>query len=975
MSEIQIESHPPVIDAPILEENFALPDKNPAPTHINGWVPNLNPTQQKIFDDIAKFILSYGEKGCRALDTQIYTDTGLKRLGSMAPVNAKVGEFSHIAHRVTSFDGKELKPAMAIGYWIERGTEAVKATLAHGGELIGSPRHPVWVCWSSPDGMHGNKYFKLSEIALLKDQGWQFWTPFFGHPNWTGEWQDVNGVRITESLAYAIGALVGDGGLSQLDSHAGFTNVDPECISAVNSGLADAGLRLSAPHASRTQYSVLPCGSAREFLRALKLEGHSYSKRVPDKIVESPKQVVAAFLSGLFDTDGTSDKIGNIQLCTTSEKLGADVQDLLAAFGILAIRRLKKSASGRPTWTISIHGKHAHRFGREVGFKIKRKQERICKPRVSFRCPSGFNHNRYGYPDPIRRTLRSVALASRTDARKPREGVVHRSREWHGAHRRFHSFGSIPSPEKLQQFCDLYQCRDAVKQFRASDNWIEIESILECNAELADLQVPGLHSFLAAGFINHNSGKSIGGLHALVRHCYEENDALALIIAPQIRTGKEGVIYDLQWVLDIWKNGNLDKDGNRMDEGIGLEYTEPSLDPQTKDRVIFVGNMHGGWSKIILISIPYAEVVQKRMKALSPSFVYVDEVTELSGREYFTYVSAQLGRRRGIKGPQQYVASCNPEGPSHWVYKVFIEEPTNSDTGERDQAFSVYHVAITENKHNLPPGYIEGLIKLFRDPTDYERLIHGRWIDRPSGDSLFRNYFSPLIHVRPPRDTREFRQGQFLPPKRGFPLICGYDPGPVNFSIHFEQMIPTRDGRIIWITFDELNYVGSYTPEHKVVRDLMKRMDHWQTYLGSQASFVHISDEAAFSQIRQDGSYDALRIQQLSGGKIRMRPCPKGKESVPARVNMAIGMLLDETAFISASCPKTIEMFALLASEPAKEGKYDQYVGLRPKRSPYIHPFDSWSYPPFYFTMNPAALSLQTAAAPKREVFRAGGGT
>jgi hypothetical protein len=478
---------------------------------------------------------------------------------------------------------------------------------------------------------------------------------------------------------------------------------------------------------------------------------------------------------------------------------------------------------------------------------------------------------------------------------------------------------------------------------------------------------------LAAG--EKGSGKSVGCLHLLVRHCYEENDALALVLAPQIRTGKEGALYDLQWVLDIWKNGNW-KDRTqteRTDGGMGLQYTEPSLDPNTKDRILLIQNRHGGWSKVILISIPYAEVVEKRMKDLSPSFVYVSEITELESKAFFTYVSQQLGRRRGIEGPQQYVASCNPEGPSHWVYEVFFVDCMDAD-GNRDPDYSVYHVPIEENRKNLPDGYIERLMKLYKNPTDYARLIEGQWIDRPSGEAIFRIWFRPEFHVRPPANSEEYRRNFGLLPIKGYPLILGYDPGPANFSVHFEQMIPCKD-KVIWIVFDELNYVGQRKPDFVIIPRVVDRMDYWNSVLGGTASFVHIADESAFTHLRSDGTYDATRIKALSKNRIKLRACPQRtkdlRNTVPIRVQMVISMFQDETLFISATCKKTKEMIELLVSEKANVEKYDEYAGLRPKRSPYLHPFDSMTYPIFFFQLNPAAFTLQTRAAP--QVYRAGG--
>lgn len=475
------------------------------------------------------------------------------------------------------------------------------------------------------------------------------------------------------------------------------------------------------------------------------------------------------------------------------------------------------------------------------------------------------------------------------------------------------------------------------------------------------------------------SGKSTGGIHALIRHCYDEEEALALVVAPAIRTGKEGVFYELQKALDIWKNGNLAPDGEtRVDGGMGLEFTEPTLDAQTKDRHLFIYNRHGGKSKVILISIPYEESVSKRMKALSPSFVYIDEITELGGKDYFTFISAQLGRRKKIKGPQQYYASCNPEGPSNWVYEVFFMDCIDAETGVRDPKYEVYHLKVSENVHNLPPGYLERLDRTIKDTTDRARLIEGRWIDRPSGDAIFKDYFNQDLHVRPPLGSDEHRRGMGLTPHQGLPIILGYDPGPNNYCITFMQMIPVKDRGVLWIVFDELIFVGEHRPDFYVAKRLLERMDFWTEKTNGACSFVHIGDQSAFTHQRNDGSFDATRMKTLTNNRVIMRPFAQNmdsKGSVPARIGMLRALMSNNCFFVSCTCPKTIEALRLIASKKQKPGDYDDMAGLTPKRSPYLHPFDSLSYPIFFTQLYPSAFALQVDDTDEKPfAFRAGSG-
>lgn len=426
------------------------------------------------------------------------------------------------------------------------------------------------------------------------------------------------------------------------------------------------------------------------------------------------------------------------------------------------------------------------------------------------------------------------------------------------------------------------------------------------------------------GYGEKGSGKTIGFAHKLIRHAYENENALVLIIAPSIRTGTEGIWFDLDTlVLPQWK------------EGIGLEYSDSKLDPNTKDRNRWIRNRFGGWSKLMLISIPYAAAVEQRVKGPAPSHVYVDELTNCDGREFMLYPAAQLGRRRGISGPQQFCASCNPQGPSHWVYKVFFEEVID-DKGKRDPNFSVYHVPIKENEKRLPEGYVKNLeMILSSDLIERRRLINGEWIDRPSGEAIFKDYFQQEMHVK----GDELR-GKGLKPKPGHPIIVGYDLGQVYSAVTFLQYIPTEEGTV-WIVFDELDYLGERHLYKRLAQQIMNRMEFWDKKVGEEFKYYHISDASAINQWHPggEGSYDAWDIERYSDGKIKLIGCPKGPGSIEARVRVLSDKLFQDQFYVSAVCSNTVEMLMNLES--------DKKDPTKPKRSKYIHKFDSITYPMF----------------------------
>lgn len=492
-------------------------------------------------------------------------------------------------------------------------------------------------------------------------------------------------------------------------------------------------------------------------------------------------------------------------------------------------------------------------------------------------------------------------------------------------------------------------------------------------------------SMTVVGYGEKGSGKTIAFADKGVRHCYETHNGLWLIITVTISVGTEGIWHDLQdFTLPRWRDGNRFPDwlngerhphaGELMDGGIGLHYTESKLDPNSKDRHIWVFNKHGTWSKILLKSIPHPSQVETRVKGPAPSMVYVDELTNCDGPEYYTWPAAQLSRRRATYTPMQYCASCNPKGPKHWVYTELIAPALEEDEGKRDKSISVYHVPIKENRRHLNPNYLQRLNSTLKNPYERRRLLDGEWVDMPSGEAIFKEWFVAEIHVKGDSLGRSA-----LMPYRGVPILVGHDPGPRNYSIHMLQRVETDDpGRpFLWTVFDELNYVGKKTPYPVVVRDLIRRMRYWMAHptAGFPYPFLHITDEQAFTQVNNAGDFDIMDIQREAtkqGFPFRMRPCPKGADTVSQRVSMLVDMLLFESLFISGICEKTIDMFRLLESKKAKEGEFAPEFQPQPK-SIHKHPLDSLTYPIWKFHVKPGR-AVTGEAEPRHRVFVAGSG-
>lgn len=436
------------------------------------------------------------------------------------------------------------------------------------------------------------------------------------------------------------------------------------------------------------------------------------------------------------------------------------------------------------------------------------------------------------------------------------------------------------------------------------------------------------------------SGKTWGALHELVEYCYRNDNCLAFIILKEFAMGTEGGAWNklLQSVIPEWK------------QGLGITATETRYDAQTKKPYIWLSNRHGGWSMIMLASLPVAHQVEGKIRGREPNIMMVDEAQTLESDTYFTSLLMQLGRTAS-DDPSKIIFCCNPEGPSHWLYKRFFEMPVDPETGNWDARYAHFHIPISDNLPNLPEGYYENYVlpAVKNDPIAKARLVDGEWVDRPEGDSLFDGAFSEVVHI-----VGDRAKSEGLLPVVPHPILVGYDLGGAHSSIHFKQIVPTLH-KIYRLCIDELDFVGQYTPYAKSIPMVIQRMLYWEEKMKFEFQWFHISDSSAFNMYRaKEGSYDVWDVEKISRAYvkennlherfiIRMKECPKGEFSIEARVRLETDALVSNSTLVSATCPRTKEMFMRLP--------HDIKDRLKPKpKHRYVHNFDSYSYPDFYYS-------------------------
>lgn len=452
------------------------------------------------------------------------------------------------------------------------------------------------------------------------------------------------------------------------------------------------------------------------------------------------------------------------------------------------------------------------------------------------------------------------------------------------------------------------------------------------------------------------SGKTTVMIHKVIKHCYENENAMALILTPVKSMQEDGGAWHklLTEVLPLWE------------EGLGLHWKK-GHDKQHNE-LVWIQNQHGSYSQIKGISAPHPDQLKDRFPGREPSCVFVDELTKCSTIEYFSAPHSQLRRRPKVKGVQQYLAACNPDGPSHWVHKKFFDDIYNEETDTWNPDFATFYVPIAANIHNLPPDYIPGLENTWaHDPVERARMLGGEWIDRPSGEALFREIYNPQIHIRPLTPDLKPARGRLVMHPH-YPIIVGMDPGAVNNAFLFMQWLPI-DQRLRWVIFDEIITLRKRIQYPHFIPAVMRRVKWLREKAGGTAESmgqVWISDNSAFNQYRSlNGSYDVTEIEKIYETHrakyglepMKIKPAPKFNGSQVATVRQIQYLLGQDEIIVNSNCVKTQKMFLKLEAEDQKKNDvFDPTAAMTPKRSDHQHVFKALGYVTLKAAMDPTAL-------------------
>ena len=320
---------------------------------------------------------------CVTGDSLIITEKGLVRIDEIA-------NQENINLHLISKD----KKVHTASKWFDSGEHrTIRITTDKGYSLTGTFNHPILTLQKDASGKLRLTWKLLEDIetgdyAVLDRLTDSFWpnnpvdlTPFFL------EKEKYELPRVLNSdLAFILGSLIAEGSISERKLE--FCNTDEQWVKQFigkwKTIFPDAPLhtfRKKPSSYGKKEYSRLEC-HIRPVLRFLRSIGllpvRSEDKRIPQLILQSPKNIAASFIRSYFEGDGSisyAHKMIELSCCSTSEEMLKELQVLLLRFGISSTQRFDRY---RQVWKLYIRGqRNILRFHKEIGFLSERKNNKL----------------------------------------------------------------------------------------------------------------------------------------------------------------------------------------------------------------------------------------------------------------------------------------------------------------------------------------------------------------------------------------------------------------------------------------------------------------------------------------------------------------------------------------------------------------------------------------------------------------------
>ena len=313
--------------------------------------------------------------------------------------------------------------------------------------------------------------------------------------------------KITKDLMYLLGILAGDGHLryNYKDNHVStiqLTNIDTEVINNFKRIVAEQFGIIDIKYDGRYSYyfSSSPIGN---LIKNLGIPAKAKSKTisVPNYLISMPKEFIASYLQGLFDTDGHVHPVPSgtqVSYYTISKQMMNGVKYLLLRLDIQSTFRYRKDG----TYELTISDTESLiKFKEKI--KLSHQQRRVALDKIV--------KTKYSKPVYNRIPLQAIVVSMQKKHKISERNLIKM-----GLNPSVNGYTRNQSKTLISLLQKLNEDSRLIEQINILINndliWSPINIIQESEGHVYDFTVPKDHNFIANGFIVHNSEKKIRDL-------------------------------------------------------------------------------------------------------------------------------------------------------------------------------------------------------------------------------------------------------------------------------------------------------------------------------------------------------------------------------------------------------------------------------------------------------------------------------
>jgi len=441
--------------------------------------------------------ISMGISKCVTGDTLIHTDKGFIEIGSLHEGSQKEDSFVLLEMEVMTKDGR----AKTDSFYYGGKKRVLRIELSNGQTITATPNHPLFAsveggeenpAWHNTENISPGDYVAIDIGRDIWASGFVDTASFAPTPRYNAQKVcTVPGV-VDEKVGWLLGVFASEGHHIRSNWTLGFTNNNDLVLEKLVMILQERfGLKTKIERDYRNDVGYVKVASKTlyEFFSWCGALGTAADKQVPWVILQSPREVVLQFISGLWLDGFVPKAVASACITLKSKKMIDHLQILLHNFGIRCARQIKNGDQYGPFFHLMTASRESFEKFAEIiplddDWKVAQIRQHLAQKKSDMaRYSSDF------VPNSVRR---DAAIAY---------GATHELDS------KTKVFGTLVREATAR--CSWQVADEALKaagrEGLGTTHWAQVTSIIEDEEEVYDVSVPGHRSFIGNGIVCHNT--------------------------------------------------------------------------------------------------------------------------------------------------------------------------------------------------------------------------------------------------------------------------------------------------------------------------------------------------------------------------------------------------------------------------------------------------------------------------------------